>query len=147
MMRTWLAGAVMIVAAAAHAEGLSARAVGPMVQVFPTSVPPGEPVAQLEAARGEWEPFQVVVHASGGALARVRAEATPLAGPATIAAPRLARVEYLPIKTPSSVEGKAGAWPDALVPDVDDYVGEKRRAFPFDVPAGETRAVWVTVYV
>src|SRR5436305_820689 len=84
--------------------------------------PSGEATAQLEAARGEWEPFQIVVHATGGALAGVRAEASPLVGPSTtIAAPRLARVEYLPVTTPSSVEGKAGAWPDALVPDVDDF--------------------------
>src|SRR2546428_132735 len=48
-MRTWLAhatvGTVMIVAAAAHGEGLSVRAVGPMVQGFPTTVPPGEAAA------------------------------------------------------------------------------------------------------
>ena len=59
---------------------LVARVVGPMVQVFPSSVPAGEPEAQLEAARGEWEPFQVVVHAGGGALDGVRAEASALAG-------------------------------------------------------------------
>jgi hypothetical protein len=138
----------MTVAAAAHgSEGVVARAVGPMVQVFPSSVPAGETAAQLEAARGEWEPFQVVVHAAGGALKHVRAEATALAGPGELAAPRLYRVEYLNVKTPSSIEGKAGPWPDALVPDVDGYVGEKRRAFPFDVPAGEARAIWVAVFV
>ena len=51
------------------------------------------------------------------------------------------------MKTPSSVEGTAGPWPDALVPDVDAFVGEKRRAFPFDVPAGEARAIWVELFV
>ncbi|MDB4965188.1 MAG: hypothetical protein JWN44_877 [Myxococcales bacterium] len=146
-MRVWPAIAVLSLAAAAQAEPVSARAVGPMVQLFPTSVPPGETVARLEAARGEWEPFQVAVHAAGGPLKHVRAEATALTGPSELAAPRLYRVEYLGVKTPSSIEGKAGPWPDALVPDVDAYAGERRRAFPFDVPAGEARAVWVAIFV
>src|SRR5207302_7812914 len=38
-------------------------------------------------------------------------------------------------------------WPDALVPDVDPIAGEKRNAFPFDVPAGESRAVLVDIHV
>ncbi|HSN34319.1 MAG TPA: glycoside hydrolase domain-containing protein, partial [Ideonella sp.] len=124
-----------------------ARAVGPMLQVFPSTVPAGEPEARLEAARGEWEPFQIVVHAAGGALHGVRAQATALGGAGELAAPRLYRVAYLDVKTPSSIEGHPGPWPDALVPDVDAYAGEKRRAFPFDVPAGETRAIWVELFV
>ena len=87
------------------------------------------------------------MHASDGALRGVRAEATALTGRGQLAAPRLYRVEYLDVKTPSSVEGRAGPWPDALVPDVDAFAGEKRRAFPFDVPAGESRAVWVELFV
>lgn len=126
---------------------LTARVVGPMTQVFPSSVPPGETEARLEAARGEWEPFQIVVHAAAGPLRAVAAAASELKGPSTIAAPRLCRVEYLTVATPSSVEGHAGPWPDALVPDVDGYAGEQRRAFPFDVPAGETRAIWVELFV
>lgn len=137
-------------AALAHAApALSARVVSPLVQVFPSAVPPGETEAKLEAARGEWEPFQIVVRSSGGPLSGVRAEAAPLVGPggAVVAAPRLYRVEYLEVTTPSSGEGHAGRWPDALVPDVDSFGGEKRNAFPFDVPAGESRALWVEVHV
>jgi hypothetical protein len=132
---------------AGEAAPVTARVVGPMVQLFPTSVPPGEPEAKLEAARGEWEPFQIVVLATGSALHGVRAEATPLAGAGTLAAPHLCRVEYLEIKTPSSIEGRTGPWPDALVPDVDGFAGEKRRAFPFEVPAGQARAIWVELFV
>lgn len=134
-------------APAAAAPALWARAVGPMTQVFPTTVPAGEPGATLEAARGEWEPFQIVVHADGAALDDVRAEASPLAGPGTLPAPRLYRVAYLDVKTPSSIEGHPGPWPDALVPDVDAFAGEKRRAFPFAVPAGEVRAIWAELWV
>ena len=67
--------------------------------------------------------------------------------PGTLPAPRLYRVGYLEVKTPSSVEGHAGPWPDPLIPDVDAYAGEKRNAFPFDVPAGESRAIWVELFV
>jgi hypothetical protein len=148
-MRTTIATLLTCLTGLAWADGapLSARAVGPMVQVFPSKVPAGEPEAKLEAARGEWEPFQIVVHAAGGALHGVRAEASALEGAGELAAPRLARVDYLDVKTPSSVEGHAGPWPDALVPDVDAFAGEKRRAFPFDVPAGEVRAIWVELFV
>ena len=148
-MRVFAALLLVLVTTPGHAEpaAVVARAVGPMVQVFPASVPAGEPEARLEAARGEWEPFQVVVHAAGAALRGVRAEATALAGAGTIAAPRLYRVEYLDVTTPSSIEGRAGKWPDALVPDVDAFAGEKRRAFPFDVPAGQARAIWVELFV
>lgn len=124
-----------------------ARVVGPMAQVFPTAAPAGEPLARVEAARGEWEPFQIVVRADGRGLDDVRAEATALRGPATLAAPRLYRVGYLEVTRPSSVEGHAGPWPDALIPDVDGFVGEKRRAFPFAVPAGQARAIWVELFV
>ena len=137
----------MVAATTAHAGELAARVVGPMVQVFPSSVPAGEPEARLEAARGEWEPFQIVVHAAGGALHGVRAEASTLTGAGQLAAPQLSRVEYLDVKTPSSVEGHAGPWPDALVPDVDAFANEKRRAFPFEVPSGEARAIWVELFV
>ena len=128
----------------AQASEPSVRVVSPLVQVFPSSVPPGEPVAKIEAARGEFEPFQVVLHAGATPLHNVRATAAPLDGGIV---PRLYRVAYLPVKTPSSIEGKPGAWPDALVPDVDALAGEKRRAFPFDVPAHETRAIWVELFV
>jgi hypothetical protein len=149
-MRNVIAATLVLCATTlARADGapIAARVVGPMVQLFPSSVPAGEPDAKLEAARGEWEPFQIVVHAAGGALRGVRAEATSLRGAGELAAPRLYRVDYLDVKTPSSVEGHAGPWPDALVPDVDAFAGEKRRAFPFDVPAGEARAIWVELFV
>jgi Glycoside hydrolase 123, catalytic domain/Glycoside hydrolase 123 N-terminal domain len=133
-----------------HAEPpFAVGAVGPLEQVFPESRPRADDVARVEAARGEWEPFQVVLRAARTPLTRVHAEAAPLIGPnrAQLPAPRLYRVEYLDVHTPSSIEGRPGRWPDALVPDVDAYVGERRRAFPFDVPAGEARAIWVELWV
>jgi hypothetical protein len=127
------------------ARAMEVRVVSPLVQVFPSTVPAGETVARVEAARGEHEPFQIVVHAGASRLSVVRATTTPLDGGRIV--PRLYRVAYLPVTTPSSVEGHPGPWPDALVPDVDALVGEPRRAFPFDVPAHEARAIWVELYV
>src|SRR5215470_3379913 len=107
--------------------------VSALAQVFPTHAPEGSPTARIEAARGEWEPFQIVVR---GPARAVSASAAPIRtdGDAAVPAPRLYRVGYLDVTTPSSIEGQVGPWPDPLIPDVDAYVGEKRNAFPFDVP-------------
>ncbi|HWV38826.1 MAG TPA: DUF4091 domain-containing protein, partial [Vulgatibacter sp.] len=48
---------------------------------------------------------------------------------------------------PSGPEGDAGLWPDPLIPDRDAWEGQRRRAFPFEVPPREVRAVWVDVCV
>ena len=60
---------------------------------------------------------------------------------------RLYREGYQNITTPSNTEGGTGLWPDPLIPDVDETMNEKRNAFPFDVPSGENRVVWVDVHV
>jgi hypothetical protein len=100
--------------------------------------------ARITAAKNEFEAFQVVVT---GPAKRVTASATSLTGPGTIDGVKLFRVDLMNVSTPSAIDGGTGRWPDALVPDVDDVVGEKRNAFPFDVPAGESRAIWVEVHV
>ncbi|HVI74218.1 MAG TPA: glycoside hydrolase domain-containing protein [Anaeromyxobacteraceae bacterium] len=100
--------------------------------------------ASLSAAKNEFEAFQVVVT---GPATGVSVSASALTGPGTVAAPKLFREAIIDLQHPSSADGATGAFPDALVPDVDDVVGEKRNAFPFDVPAGESRAVWVELHV
>ena len=40
-----------------------------------------------------------------------------------------------------------GELPDALIPDVDSFVHEKRNAFPLIVPPGENRQVLVDIFV
>jgi hypothetical protein len=119
---------------------LAVVVVSPLVQVFPRDAPTGASEARVEAARGEWEPFQIVVR---GPARKVRAHALAWDLPA----PALHRVDFVEVKTPSSIEGHAGLWPDALIPDVDQFAGETRNAFPFDVPAGESRAIWVELFV
>ncbi len=100
--------------------------------------------AELSAARNEYEAFQIAV---AGPLSAVSATATPFTGPAELAAPRLFREAIITLGNPSGPDGATGPFPDALIPDVDDVVGEKRNAFPFDVPAGEARALWVEAFV
>ncbi|HEU0053552.1 MAG TPA: hypothetical protein VFQ39_10260, partial [Longimicrobium sp.] len=96
--------------------------------------------AHVSSARNELQAFQVVVT---GPARGVSARVSGLGGLDA----KLYRVDYLSLAQPSAVDGGTGRWPDALVPDVDDVVGEKRNAFPFDVGAGESRAIWVEVHV
>jgi hypothetical protein len=99
---------------------------------------------ELGAARNEFEAFQVIVTGPAkGVSARVEA----LQGPGRIDDVKLYREELINLAHPSAIDGGTGLWPDALVPDVDDVVGEKRNAFPFDVNAGESRAIFVDVHV
>ncbi|HET8542265.1 MAG TPA: DUF4091 domain-containing protein [Anaeromyxobacter sp.] len=101
--------------------------------------------ASLEAARNEFEAFQIVVT---GRARQVSVEASVLAGAAgQIPPPKLYRADLIDVGLPSALDGATGRWPDALVPDVDDVVGEKRNAFPFDVWDGESRAIWVEYHV
>ncbi|MFL5301751.1 MAG: glycoside hydrolase domain-containing protein [Anaeromyxobacteraceae bacterium] len=98
----------------------------------------------MSAAKNEFEAFQIVVQ---GPATRVSVAATPLVGPGAISDVRLYREALIDLAHPSAADGATGRFPDALVPDVDEVAGEKRNAFPFDVPAGESRAVWVEVHV
>jgi hypothetical protein len=82
-----------------------------------------------------------------GPASRVSARASALEGEGRIEGVRLYREDLIDVKQLSALDGQTGLWPDALVPDVDDVVGEKRNAFPFDVKAGESRAIWVEVHV
>lgn len=105
----------------------------------------------LRAARNEFEPFQVVLQTNGGVVEDVDVAAGDLAGPggATIAGRHITVYleRYINLAKPSSVEGAAGEWPDALIPRVDRYFGEKRNAFPFRLEPGRNQPVWVDVYV
>lgn len=125
--------------------------VTPNIKVRPTWWPKAL-VQQVDllAARNEFEAFQLVLVAKKDTVDKISVLLSkPLSGPSEIPAKniRLYRVAYYEVKTPSNREGAAGRWPDALIPDVDPYVGEKRNAFPFSAPAGESRVVWVDLLV
>jgi hypothetical protein len=122
-----------------------------LTKIRPSTPAPASLVASISAAGNEFEAFQVVVQGLDGGVQGVSMSASALTGPSgsTIPASRIVlyREGLYPVATPSSTEGAKGDWPDPLIPDVDSYYGEKRNAFPFDVPAGESRAVWVDLFV
>ena len=111
--------------------------------------------ASLMAATNEFESFQVVVDA-GSALRGVEVlSGKALRGPggAVIPAGNLTfyrEVAYrvgTPAKPPSDSEGGPGLWPDALIPARDYFYGERRSAFPVDIPAGKKLVAWIDVLV
>ncbi|ADO67939.1 DUF4091 domain-containing protein [Stigmatella aurantiaca] len=120
-----------------------------MVKVRPNLAPRARPELQLTAARNEFVSFQVALHGGSTGLSGVRAKLNGFVGPTSISGPdvTLYRVAYLTTVRPSVPGTPVGRWPDGLVPDVDEIAGEGRRAFPFDVPANEARAIWVDVHV
>ncbi len=113
-------------------------------KIRPSAAPRAAATARITAARNEFEAFQVVVT---GPATNVRAAASALDGPGRIEDVRLYRAALIQVNTPSALDGATGGWPDALVPDVDEVEGERRNAFPFSVPAGESRTIWVEVFV
>ncbi len=106
---------------------------------------------QIHAARNEFESFQIVLRADGEDGVITDVDVTDLHGPGGAIIPKrdttIYLERYLNIATPSSIDGGAGEWPDALVPRVDRYKGEKRNAFPFKIPKGRNQPVWMDVYV
>jgi len=98
-----------------------------------------EPIA-LEAARGEYEPAQVFVFATGRALEGVKLELSELRGPdgATIGGEDLSwrEVGYAVTTQPSYQVRHVGEWPDPLYP-----------VESFSVPASDHRIAWLTVHV
>jgi len=138
-----LAGAA-VASAAPAVYGESA-----MVKVRPADPPHADSGIGLSAARNEFVSFQVVVNGADSGAAHVRAALGSLAGPSSIGGSdvSLYRETYLTTSNSSAPNAPTGAWPDGLQPDVDEIAGETRSAFPFDVPAGESRVIWVDVHV
>ena len=123
----------------------------PNLKVRPADRPRTSPGATLKAARNEFEAFQIVFTAPRPVSGVSVKLARPLAGPGGAKIPAknvvLYREAYYHVGTASNIEGGAGPWPDPLIPAVDTYVGQKRNAFPFEVPGDQSRVVWVDVLV
>src|SRR5207244_12447029 len=103
--------------------------------------------ASIAAAKNEFESFQVVVTGQAAGVSMAIEGLSDGAGH-TISGRDvvLYREALLNVASQTGGAGAAGMWPDALVPDVDPIAGEKRNAFPFDVPASESRAVLVDIH-
>ena len=98
-------------------------------------------VANISAARNEYESFQLVIQTQDASLRQVALDFSDLLDPTTGARIDKGnitwRVEgYVPTVKPYYPVKFVGEWPDPLLPLKD-----------FDVPAQTTQPVWVTVYV
>ncbi len=134
------------------AADLTVGALGPDLKVRQADKPTTTPTIALEAAKNEFESFQIVVTAGAASVTGITAKVSkPFIGPggATIPAANvvLYAEAYYDVKVASNDEGGAGKWPDPLIPDVDTYFGEKRNAFPMTVAAGQSGAIWIDLLV
>ncbi len=100
-------------------------------------------MVRIEAARNEYEPFQIVVRPQRDD--RVAVEPTRLRGPggAQIPARNLSVcvVEYVPVTIPTDSIGCRGDWPDPLPRAAFAYEG------PVECQAGRNQPFWITVKV
>jgi len=111
-----------------------------LIKVRPERTPPlGEDRIDLRALRGECELAQIALTAADEPLRSLRPSLEGSLGPGVEV--HLYRQELVVLARPSGPEGQAGRWPDPLIPDRDPLDGQRRSAFPFDVPAGESRAI------
>src|SRR5581483_442124 len=122
------------------------------VKIRPTSpAKPDQLSAALSAAKNEFESFQLVVTADQGNLSGVDVTVGDLSdGHGNLIAAdsiMIYKEAFIRIKTPSTIQGDTGEWPDALIPKKDEYVGEVRNAFPFSISAGRNQPVWIEIYV
>src|SRR5207302_9112467 len=77
--------------------------------------------------------------------AALEAHADALRGPGGPLPVSLMRAALIHLDKPSGPEGRAGDWPDALIPARDALFGEERRAFPVDVAKDRAQAIFVEV--
>jgi hypothetical protein len=140
-----------------QSDALVAWQVPAVVKVFRDDVPKKVvPELRISAARNEQEPLQLVLR-SGRPMRDVKVEVDPPAGPqgARLHDVEIHRVGYVPIdhptnyyrsdspawhrKTPNregGCDGWPGDWPDPLLP-----------GNTFDLPAGQSQPIWITVSV
>ena len=144
-----LAVAAAVALAAGTASAAQVWTAPASLKVRPAmQAPAGAPSSMaLSAAKNEFESFHVVVtgQASGVSMAlesMTDGQGHSISGRELV----LYREALINVTTPSGGDGASGVWPDALIPNVDPIVGETRNAFPFDVPAGESRAVLVDIH-
>jgi len=140
----------------AVADALRVAEVNPLIKVFRDDppAPPAERV-QVECARNEFEPFQLVARA-GQPLKNLRVAVSALrhGSGATLPPVRIERVGYVPVDHPSgyytskardwerrlplgagATDGWMGLWPDPLLPEAS-----------CDLGAAQNQPFWFTVH-
>jgi hypothetical protein len=151
------AGILLLASCQSPAEqpSMSVYVVDEFVRVRPADAAGSRRTAVLSAARNEYAPFQIVVHAGAGGLKGVNAVAGPLA-PArghNIPAERIAlyREHYIEVRKSSPRSRSSPGWyPDALIPFIDPSTGKppvhaRFPAAPFDIAPDSNQPLWVDV--
>ncbi|MBN1656808.1 MAG: DUF4091 domain-containing protein [Anaerolineae bacterium] len=114
------AGGYLHAVEGAQPGDLAVWAASPLVKIGRThAAPVASAPLRIHAARGEWEPFQLVVRPpSDQALALSISDFVPDGGGAPIPATevRMHRVDYVPLTQLSDHHGRLGDWPDPLYP-------------------------------
>ena len=135
--------ATLVFVAAVHAESghaLRVWPVDPLVKVFRDAKPARSQRANMDAARGEYASFQVVVRADKP-IAGLRAAVTPFVQGDESFSARLPRfVGYVPVDRPTQKPAS-----DQLRPVPADYPDPLLEPLSIDVAAGEAQPIWITV--
>ena len=133
-----------------------------LVRVGPTDSPGSGLTAQLYAARGEYESFQIIVRAPSGGLSNVDVTVSDLVGPGGGIIPKeaftLYREHYVYVSQSSpnwggSNQPKGPGWyPDGLIPFNDPTTGAPLSgavldAVPFNLAAGKNQPIWIDLRV
>ena len=131
---------------------MTASAVRETQKIRPTDpAPPAASSVALSCAQNEFCAFQIAVSAAGTAETVSDISLGSLAGPSgqmlAGSAALVYREGFLDISTTSNSAGATGPWPDPLIPKIDDFYGETRNAFPFQVAVGQTQAFWIELHV
>ena len=154
-------GAILVMQNCRAQSGPSAW-IAPSLQRVAQNAPVGTgSSAQIQAALGETESFQIVVSAPpGNGLANVNLSVTDLTGPGTISKSNISlfREQYVSVN-PGSVNWQgsnqplgAGVYPDPLIPFVNPstglpITGASLQAVPFTVSPSNNQPIWVDVFV
>ncbi len=156
--------ALSVFAPAGQAQSGPVVWVAPSLQrIGPDDAPGSTQQAQLSAARGEYESFQIVVRAPGSAaLSNVNVSVSDLTGPGGAVIPRrnlsLFREQYVYVGTSSPNWSGSnrplpkGWYPDGLIPFTDPQTGNplsgaQLKAVPFSLNASKNQPIWVDVLV
>jgi hypothetical protein len=134
---------------------MSVYVVDEFARVRPRDAPGSRHAAVLSAARNEYAPFQIIVHAGTSGLKRVNAVASPLmpkrGHPIPADQINLYREHYIEVRklSPKS-RGAPGWYPDALIPFLDPSTGKppvraRFAAAPFDIAPDSNQPLWVDV--